>query len=102
MLWDLTRRRFDVLMFWSIDRLGRSTAAVTAALADLESQVWQSIRTRKPWMQLRRTDVQCCRWPQLAGLARVQEEGKKTLGQPKVGKKVKDAIGVRLAVPMAS
>jgi hypothetical protein len=24
-------------MFWSIDRLGRSTAAVTAALADLEA-----------------------------------------------------------------
>jgi DNA invertase Pin-like site-specific DNA recombinase len=28
---------FDVLMFWSIDRLGRSTAAVTTALADLEA-----------------------------------------------------------------
>ena len=27
-------RRFDDLMFWSIDRLGRSTAA---ALADLEA-----------------------------------------------------------------
>jgi DNA invertase Pin-like site-specific DNA recombinase len=35
MLRDATRRRFDVLMFWSIDRLGRSTAAVTAVLADL-------------------------------------------------------------------
>jgi DNA invertase Pin-like site-specific DNA recombinase len=37
MLRDATRRRFDVLMFWSIDRLGRSTAAITAALADLEA-----------------------------------------------------------------
>ncbi len=37
MLKDATRRRFDVLMFWSIDRLGRSTAAVTAALAELDT-----------------------------------------------------------------
>lgn len=37
MLKDATRRRFDVLMFWSIDRLGRSTAAVAAALAELEA-----------------------------------------------------------------
>src|SRR5215471_9049002 len=35
MLKDATRRRFDVLMFWAIDRLGRSTAAVTAALEEL-------------------------------------------------------------------
>jgi hypothetical protein len=33
MLKDATRRRFDVLMFRSIDRLGRSTAAVANALA---------------------------------------------------------------------
>jgi DNA invertase Pin-like site-specific DNA recombinase len=37
MLKDATRRRFDVLLFWSIDRLGRSTAAVAAALAELEA-----------------------------------------------------------------
>src|ERR1700751_559723 len=37
MLKDATRRRFDVLMFWSIDRLGRSTAAVTTALAELDA-----------------------------------------------------------------
>jgi DNA invertase Pin-like site-specific DNA recombinase len=30
MLKDARRRRFDVLMFWSIDRLGRSTATVSA------------------------------------------------------------------------
>ena len=36
MLNDARRRRFDVLMFWSIDRLGRSTATVTAALAELD------------------------------------------------------------------
>lgn len=37
MLKDATRGRFDVLMFWSIDRLGRSTAAVAAALAELDA-----------------------------------------------------------------
>ena len=37
MLKDAARRRFDVLMFWSIDRLGRSTAAVTAALEELDT-----------------------------------------------------------------
>jgi DNA invertase Pin-like site-specific DNA recombinase len=37
MLKDATRGRFDVLMFWSIDRLGRSTAAVAPALAELDA-----------------------------------------------------------------
>lgn len=36
MLKDARRRRFDVLMFWSVDRLGRSTATVTAALEELD------------------------------------------------------------------
>jgi DNA invertase Pin-like site-specific DNA recombinase len=34
---DAVRRKFDVLMVWSIDRMGRSTATVTAALAELEA-----------------------------------------------------------------
>ena len=37
MLKDALRRRFDVLMFWSIDRIGRSTATVAGALAELEA-----------------------------------------------------------------
>ena len=37
MLKDAGRRRFDVLAVWSIDRLGRSTAAVATALDDLEA-----------------------------------------------------------------
>jgi len=37
MLKDASRRRFDVLAVWSIDRLGRSTAAVATALDDLEA-----------------------------------------------------------------
>jgi DNA invertase Pin-like site-specific DNA recombinase len=34
---DAVRRKFDVLMVWSIDRMGRSTATVAAALAELEA-----------------------------------------------------------------
>jgi len=37
MLRDASRRRFDLLAVWSIDRLGRSTASVAAALDDLEA-----------------------------------------------------------------
>jgi glycosyltransferase A (GT-A) superfamily protein (DUF2064 family) len=37
MLKDAATRRFDVLMFWSIDWPGRSTTEVAAALADLEA-----------------------------------------------------------------
>src|SRR4051812_2885366 len=35
MLKDAGRRRFDILMVAAIDRLGRSTATVSTALADL-------------------------------------------------------------------
>jgi DNA invertase Pin-like site-specific DNA recombinase len=37
MLKDAKRRRFDVLAFWSVDRLGRSTATVAAALEELDT-----------------------------------------------------------------
>ena len=37
MLKDATRAKFDVLMFWSIDRLGRSAAMVATTLAELEA-----------------------------------------------------------------
>jgi DNA invertase Pin-like site-specific DNA recombinase len=37
MLKDASRRRFDILAVWSIDRLGRSTASVATALDDLEA-----------------------------------------------------------------
>ena len=37
MLKDIVRRRFDVLMVWSIDRLGRSVLHVANALAELDA-----------------------------------------------------------------
>jgi DNA invertase Pin-like site-specific DNA recombinase len=111
MLRDATRRRFDVLMFWSIDRLGRSTAAVTAALADLEA-AGVAIYADKEAMDATtphgRAMLQMAavfaelergmiRERVMAGLARVRAEGKKTLGRPKVAKKVEDAIRARLS-----
>jgi DNA invertase Pin-like site-specific DNA recombinase len=37
MLKDAVRRRFDILMVWSIDRLGRSVLRVANALAELDA-----------------------------------------------------------------
>ena len=37
MLKDATRRRFDVLMAWSVDRLGRSLQDLVVTLADLQA-----------------------------------------------------------------
>jgi DNA invertase Pin-like site-specific DNA recombinase len=119
MLKDATRRRFDVLLFWSIDRLGRSTAMVTTALAELEA-AGVSIFAEKEAVdattphgramlqmaavfgELERSMI---RERVLAGLARARAEtpeqrrrrGKKAIGRPKVGAKVENAIRSRLA-----
>jgi DNA invertase Pin-like site-specific DNA recombinase len=37
LLSDARRRRFDVMMAWSIDRVGRSTASVLSVMSDLEA-----------------------------------------------------------------
>src|SRR5205823_5716219 len=37
MLKDATRRRFDLLMAWSVDRLGRSLQHLVGTLADLQA-----------------------------------------------------------------
>lgn len=34
---DATRRKFDVAVFWSVDRLGRSTAKVASAMEELDA-----------------------------------------------------------------
>jgi DNA invertase Pin-like site-specific DNA recombinase len=109
MLKDATRRRFDVLMFWSIDRLGRSTAAVTAALAELDA-AGVAIYADKEAMDATtphgRAMLQMAavfaelergmiRERVMAGLARVRAEGRK-LGRPKVGRKVEDTIRAHL------
>jgi Resolvase, N terminal domain len=94
MLKDATRRRFDVLMFWSIDRLGRSTAAVTTALAELDAAgvgVYADKEAIDATTPLSRAMLQMAavfaelergmiRERVTAGLARVRAEGKRREG----------------------
>jgi DNA invertase Pin-like site-specific DNA recombinase len=105
MLKDAVRRRFDILMVWSIDRLGRSVLHVANALAELDAAGirlycdQQSIDSSTP---MGRAMIQMAsifgeqerailRDRVIAGLNRVRQEGKR-LGRPKVAPKVEDAI----------
>lgn len=110
MMKDATRRRFDVLLFWSIDRLGRSTAMVATALAELEA-AGVSIYADKEAMDATtphgRAMLQMAavfaelergmiRERVMAGLDRAKAQGV-TLGRPKVPPKVEAAIRAKLA-----
>ena len=105
MLKDAIRRRFDVLMVWSIDRLGRSVLHVANALAELDAagvalySDQQAIDSTTP---MGRAMIQMAsvfgeqerhitRSRVNAGLDRVGAQGKK-LGRPKVSSKIEDAI----------
>lgn len=107
---DAMRRRFDVLMVWSIDRLGRSTATVSAALeelagagvaiyADREAMDATTAHGRAMlqmaavFAELERAMI---RERVNAGLARAVKAGKR-LGRPKIGKDQEAAIAARLA-----
>src|SRR4051812_43439878 len=109
MLKDAVRRRFDVLMVWSIDRLGRSVLHVANALAELDAagvalySDQQAIDSTTP---MGRAMIQMAsvfgeqersiiRERVLAGLDRVRQQGK-TLGRPKVSAKVEEAIRTHL------
>jgi DNA invertase Pin-like site-specific DNA recombinase len=109
MLKDATRRRFDILMVWSIDRLGRSVLHVANALAELDAAGvrlycdQQGIDSGTP---MGRAMIQMAsvfgeqerriiRARVLAGLDRVRQQGKK-LGRPKVSLKVENAIRTHL------
>lgn len=107
---DAARHRYDVLMVWSIDRLGRSTAAVTAALEELQ-QAGVGIYADREGMdattahgkamlqmaavfgELERSMI---RERVHAGLERARAAGK-TLGRPKVGSEIEAAVRARLA-----
>ena len=105
MLKDAVRRRFDVLMVWSIDRLGRSVLHVANALAELDAagvalySDQQAIDSTTPMgrAMIQMASVfgeqerQIIRSRVIAGLDRVQQQGKK-LGRPKVAPKIEDAI----------
>ncbi|HTR91203.1 MAG TPA: recombinase family protein [Trebonia sp.] len=108
-LQDAVRRRFDVLMCWSIDRLGRSTAMVAGALAELEAAGVAIYADREAmdattphgramlqmaavFAELERSMI---RERVLAGLARAQAAGRR-LGRPMVSAKTEAAIRERL------
>ena len=110
MLKDASRRRFDVLMFWSVDRLGRSTATVAVALAELEAAgvaVYADKEAMDATTPHGRAMLQMAavfaelergmiRERVMAGLSRAKSQGK-ALGRPKVSGDVEAAIRDRLA-----
>jgi DNA invertase Pin-like site-specific DNA recombinase len=110
MLKDAMRRRFDVLLVWSMDRLGRSVLHVAQAMAELDAagvaliSEQQGIDATGPFgramMQMATVFAELersmIRSRVMAGLDRVRAEGK-ALGRPQVGRKVEDAIRQQLA-----
>lgn len=105
LLKDATRRQFDVVMAWSVDRLGRSLQDLVAFLGDLHAQGVdlylhiQGIDTTTPggealfqmmgvFAEFERAMIQerVC-----AGLAKARAKGKR-LGRPKVPQSVESAI----------
>lgn len=106
---DAVRRRFDVLMVWSIDRLGRSTAMVANALAELDAAGVAIYADREAmdattphgramlqmaavFAELERGMI---RERVIAGLARARAAGRK-LGRPFVSPEKEAAIRERL------
>jgi DNA invertase Pin-like site-specific DNA recombinase len=109
MLKDATRRRFDVLMVWSIDRLGRSVLNVCTALAELDAAgvaLYSDQQGLDSTSIIGRTVLQVSaafaeqersiiRERVIAGLNRVRQQGKR-LGRPKVPPKIEAAIRAHL------
>ncbi|MBF0382895.1 MAG: recombinase family protein [Magnetococcales bacterium] len=99
------RKRFDVVMAWSVDRLGRSLQDLTAFLSEIHAKSvdlylhQQGIDTTTPagkalfgmlsvFSEFERALI---RERVNAGLKRAREQGKQ-LGRPKVGDEVEQAI----------
>jgi len=110
MLKDATRGRFDVVMCWAVDRMGRSLPDLIGTLQDLHGANvdlflhQQAIDTTTPagramfgmmgvFAEFERSMIQA---RVNAGLARAREAGTK-LGRPKVRANVEGAIRARLA-----
>jgi DNA invertase Pin-like site-specific DNA recombinase len=110
MLKDTVRRRFDILMCWSIDRLGRSVLHVANALAELDASgvrlycdregIDSSTPMGRAMIQMASVfgeqERSILRSRVLAGLERVRQQGTK-LGRPKVSPKVENAIRTHLS-----
>lgn len=106
---DAVRRRFDVLMVWSIDRLARSTAMVANALAELEAAGVAIYADRegmdattphgRAMLQMAAVFAELergmIRERVIAGLARARAAGRK-LGRPMVSPEREAAVRDRL------
>jgi DNA invertase Pin-like site-specific DNA recombinase len=107
---DAARGRFDVLMVWAIDRLGRSTATVATAMVELDAAGValyadkEAVDATSPhgramlhmaatFAELERSMI---RERVNAGLSRARAQGK-VLGRPKVGADTEAAIRAQLA-----
>lgn len=107
---DARKRRFDVAVFWSVDRLGRSTRQVTTHMADLDacgvSQFFfkESMDTStahgRAMLEMAAVfatlEREMIRERVMAGLARVKATGRtksgKPVGRPSVDPKVASKI----------
>ena len=110
MLKDASRRRFDVMMAWSIDRLGRSLVDLLGTIQHLEVtgvDVYldqQAIDTTTPSGKLlfqitgafSEFEHAMIRERVLAGLERARRQGKR-LGRPKVPPEIEGAVRVARA-----
>jgi DNA invertase Pin-like site-specific DNA recombinase len=110
MLKDAARRRFDVLMVAAVDRLGRSTATVSVALAELSDAGVEPYSHREGMdgttaygrAMLNMASVfaelerELIRDRVMAGLARAKAQGKR-LGRPTIDAATESAIRVQLA-----
>jgi DNA invertase Pin-like site-specific DNA recombinase len=109
---DATKRQFDVIMAWSVDRLGRSLQDLVAFLSEIHAfgidlfLHQQGLDTTTPsgkamfqmmgvFAEFERAMIQ---ERIRAGLTRARSEGKR-LGRPPIPDKVEDAIRVALAKP---
>ena len=109
---DANRRQFDVVMAWSVDRLGRSLQDLVGFLSELHALRidlflhQQGLNTATPagkamfqmmgvFAEFERAMIQ---ERVRAGLARAKSEGKR-LGRPRIDSKLEERIRKALAVP---
>jgi DNA invertase Pin-like site-specific DNA recombinase len=102
---DAKRRRFDLAVFWSVDRLGRSTAGVATAMDELEAagvaefyfkeSMDTSTAHGRAMLEMAavfaRLEREMIRERVKSGLARARAAGTR-LGRPTVGSAVEDRI----------
>jgi DNA invertase Pin-like site-specific DNA recombinase len=107
---DAARREFDIVMAWSVDRLGRSLQDLVAFLSEIHALgidlflLRQGLDSRTPsgkamfqmlgvFSEFERAMIQ---ERVRAGLARARSEGK-TLGRPRIAEKLESAIVAALS-----